>query len=486
MTKSYAKALFLFHRDLRLHDNTALISACEKADTVLPCFILDPRQLEKNPYRGLPALRFMRECLEDLEQQIKERGAKLLLFYGETHRIVEALLKGNRCDAFFSNRDYTPFARSRDSNIQALCAQLNVAFELCGDALIQEPEAVAKSDGTPYTVFTPFFKMARQLPVREPRKNEFKNFCDDSSKTAPAYLSEALPPSVETQAIKGGRAECKKVIATLPRFSKYAEERNFPAKPGTTRLSAYNKFGCCSIRETLYAMRSRLGDDSELIRELYWRDFFTHIAFHFPHVFGGAFHRKYDAVPWENDEKLFAAWCQGRTGFPIVDAGMRELNSSGFMHNRVRMIVASFLTKDLHIDWRWGEKYFAERLIDYDPAVNNGSWQWSASTGCDAQPYFRVFNPRLQSEKYDPECVYIKRWVPELASANPKLLHGLHDAETEFPGYPTPIVDHAIAKEWVEDTFRALPQARKPHQGSPEQNPGEICGQGPILPKSRL
>lgn len=209
-------------------------------------------------------------------------------------------------------------------------------------------------------------------------------------------------------------------------------------------LSAHNKFGTCSIREVYYAIADTFSKEHTLIRELYWRDFFTHVAWNFPYVFGESFHKKFDKLKWSTNAKAFKAWCDGKTGFPVVDAAMRQLNSTGYMHNRARLIVSSFLTKDLHIDWRLGEKYFAQKLVDYDPAVNNGNWQWSASTGCDAQPYFRIFNPWLQQKKFDPICAYIKEWVPELKSVDTKIIHNWFDQAKQINGYPLPIVDHSV------------------------------------------
>jgi deoxyribodipyrimidine photo-lyase len=239
-------------------------------------------------------------------------------------------------------------------------------------------------------------------------------------------------------------------------YKNYDDERNLPALKGTTLLGPHNKFGTVSIREVYHLVVESLGVNHTLIRELYWRDFFTHIAWHFPHVFGHAFHRHYDAINWSKDMKLFNAWSEGRTGYPIVDAGMRELVATGFMHNRVRMIVASFLVKDLHLNWRWGEAFFARHLTDYDPAVNNGSWQWAASTGCDAQPYFRIFNPWLQQKRFDAECVYIRRWVPELKNLSDKAIHELGNPDTGRPEkYPHPIVEHALQKIQAEEMFRA-------------------------------
>jgi deoxyribodipyrimidine photo-lyase len=220
-------------------------------------------------------------------------------------------------------------------------------------------------------------------------------------------------------------------------------------------MAPHNKFGTISVREVYHSIADKLGAEHSLIREVYWRDFFTHIAWHFPHVFGHAFHRVYDKLEWNESQEDFDQWCSGNTGFPIVDAGMRELVSTGFMHNRVRMIAASFLVKDLHISWQKGEEFFARHLTDFDPCVNNGSWQWSASTGCDAQPYFRIFNPWLQQKRFDPECEYIKRWIPELSGLSPKRIHSIYEEDLFRPaGYPAPMLDHAHEKIIAEEMFR--------------------------------
>jgi deoxyribodipyrimidine photo-lyase len=241
------------------------------------------------------------------------------------------------------------------------------------------------------------------------------------------------------------------------RLTNYPETRNLPAVNGTSHLSAHHKFGTLSIRETHAAIVDAFGSHHTLINELYWRDFFTHIGYHFPRVYGSAFNTKYNAVKWDRNKSYYEAWCKGMTGFPIVDAGMRELNATGYMHNRVRMITASFLTKDLHLDWRHGERYFARQLVDYDPAVNNGNWQWSASTGCDAQPYFRIFNPWLQQKRFDPDCVYIKHWVPELSHLQPAVIHKLATSPSiRVVNYPKPIVDHSTESQKSKELFKML------------------------------
>ena len=448
--RRYRRVLHIFRRDLRLIDNTSLNAALEQSDAVLTCFIFDPRQIQEHPFRSLPALQFMLRSLEELAGEISKKGGSLQLLEGESTPVVERLLEEQSIEAVFFNRDYTPFARKRDKALKDLCDKRGVKIHQYGDALLHEPEAIEKKTSGPYTVYTPFMKCASQIPVRPPAGANFpiagELVCFKSA-ISPASVLGRIPQAKNPElVVKGGRAEALSILSEIERFGDLAATRDFPALQSTTTLSAHHKFGTVSVREVYWRVRESLGADHVLIRELFWRDFFSHIAFHFPHVFQGAFHQNYDSIAWENDKQLFAAWCEGRTGFPIVDAGMRELNATGFMHNRVRMIVASFLVKDLLIDWRWGERYFAQKLVDYDPAVNNGNWQWAASTGCDAQPYFRIFNPWLQQERFDNEALYIKRWVPEAKPFTPKQLQELHEKPVAIPGYPAPIVDHAEQK----------------------------------------
>lgn len=461
MNQKYQRALHIFRRDLRLYDNTALNAALSLSKEVVPCFIFNYPQVHPHPYRSTNGLAFMIECLEELAKEIRSLGADLLLLQSlnqsESYiELLERLFKELQIDAVFFNIDYTPFSRKRDAAIFNLCAKLNIHCAHYSDALLVEPSEFSKDDGRPYTVYTPFFKKASKLPVAKP--------CQMASGQLikvqfPGAVSDPRLFWPETSAPKrishGGRTNALSILETLPGFTQYEEERNIPSLRGTTLLAPHNKFGTLSIREVYHAISRTLGENHTLIRELYWRDFFTHIAWHFPHVFGGAFNKQYDAIKWNEDESAFNAWCQGRTGFPIVDAGMRELVTTGFMHNRVRMIVASFLVKDLHISWQRGERFFAQHLTDYDPAVNNGSWQWAASTGCDAQPYFRIFNPWLQQKRFDPECGYIKRWIPELTMLSAKQIHSLdQDDRAAANDYPKPIVDHAVQKIHAEEMFR--------------------------------
>ncbi|CAG7856568.1 partial Deoxyribodipyrimidine photo-lyase, partial [biofilm metagenome] len=348
------------------------------------------------------------------------------------------------------------FSRNRDHELAQTCRDLGIAFHSVPDYLLVEPEQAIKNNGYPYQVFTPFYNNARRFPVALPKPLINKNFINitDGCTVNLTTISERLNlmgrplPTAQTS----GRKDVLGILEQLPQHIQYHQQCDYPALNATTRLSAHLKFGTCSVREAYYAILQHLSQDHPLLRQLYWRDFFSHIAFHYPHVFGKAFHSRYDNLAWDVNMDTFQRWCNGTTGFPIVDAGMRELNATGFMHNRVRMITASFLTKDLHIDWRWGERYFAQHLVDYDPAINNGNWQWAASTGCDAQPYFRIFNPWLQQQKFDAECRYITRWIPELSGLPASVIHNWYRQYTGTQ-YPVPMVDHQTESKIAKTRF---------------------------------
>lgn len=443
--------LVLFRRDLRTFDHHALLEAAKLSTSLYPVFILDPRQLS-SPYRSEASVFFMIHSLRELDEDLKKRGLKLHLFYGIAEEVLEQLLESSFFTHLFFNKDYTPFSRQRDQKIKELAEKKNVLVKSFDDALLIAPSAIQNLQNKPYTVFTPFYRKALGFAIEKPKplpqgilKASFA-FEQEKNLNDLEKLCKLQPVS---PLVKGGRKEALHLLKELPRFEHYHETRNFPALYGTTRLSAHHKFGTVSIREVYWAIRELFGPHHDLIRELFWRDFYTHILFHFPDVLGHSFIQKYDSIPWENDEKKFETWKNGQTGFPIVDAGMRELNQTGWMHNRVRMITASFLVKDLHIDWRKGEQYFAQKLVDYDPAVNNGSWQWAASTGCDAQPYFRIFNPWMQQKRFDPEALYIKKWVLELKEVPLKEIH-------TWSGnllYPAPIVDHAKQSQKAKELY---------------------------------
>ena len=437
-------------------DNTGLNEALKLSGQVIPCFIFDPRQIEPHPYQSLPGLRFMLQSLRDLELQLQTAGGQLALFRGEPAQVVRQLFERHRIEAVFINRDYTPFSRKRDLELAQVCAASGIALHILPDALLVEPEQALKGNGTPYKVFTAFYNRARQLPVALPQALAARNFSKADIQPAIDQFHWAAGGTIDE--LPGGRRQALAIIDRLELYSDYERIRDYPAMNGVTRLSPHLKFGTCSIREAYYAIVERLGGEHPLLRQLYWRDFFTHVAYHFPMVFGHAFVEKFDKLEWDNHPDYFQAWCEGKTGFPIIDAGMRELNVTGFMHNRVRMITASFLVKDLHIDWRWGERYFARHLVDYDPCVNNGNWQWAASTGCDAPPYFRVFNPWSQQRRFDPDCRYIHRWLPELKPFPAAVIHQWDKKQVEGD-YPSPIVDHTRESRIAKERFKNACQA---------------------------
>lgn len=453
-------SLFVFRRDLRLADNTSLLSALKNSDRVIPAFIFDPRQYKNNTYQGMPSLQFLVESLQDLQTQLQEKTGRLFLFDGIAEKVIEKIILDHKIDAVYFNRDYTPFSQRRDHAIADVCKKHGVSLHTMDDALLNPPQSLLKPDGTPYQIFSRYYALAKEIPVATPQKNNHTHYFVGkiNNSASNEIFRRVLPTRLASLAEKGGRSECIRHIQHLKNIGRYDAEHDYPYKNTTSGLSPYLKFTTCSVREIYYAAKKYMPEPEGLLREIYWRDFFTMIAFHFPHVFGHAFIKKYNHLSWQNNPRLFDAWCQGKTGFPIVDAGMRQLNQTGLMHNRVRLITASFLIKDLHINWQWGEKYFAERLIDYDPAVNNGNWQWVAGTGTDAQPYFRIFNPWLQQKKFDADCDYIKQWVPELKNIDKKIIHQWEklSQHSTIPNYPAPIVNHANEARIAKKNYSVL------------------------------
>lgn len=438
---SYCRSLYIFRRDLRLEDNTALAEALALSKSVDLVFIFDPRQCQPHDYFSPKAFAFLRGSLDALSADIAARGGRLHFLYGEAEKVVEDVFSCQRFDALFINKDYTPFSQKRDLALKELCRGRGVSFHDYDDALLCPPGSVMKEGGGPYLVFTPFYRKALTVEIPNIQKTGNQRLSRGELKTSfllrPGQLLEV---SERSDAVPSGRTSALAVLRNLPAFKLYARQRDIPSLSATTRLSAHLKFGTVSVRECRQAMIDAFGAEHPLLRQLYWRDFFTHIAHHFPHVFGQAFYDEYDHIPWRDDPVLWQAWCDGKTGFPLVDAGMRELNATGFMHNRARMVAASFLVKDLGIDWRRGEAYFARHLVDYDPAVNNGNWQWAASTGCDHQPYFRIFNPVLQQKRFDPVFRYIRQWIPEFDTKK----------------YLSPIIEHSDAAARAKALFKAV------------------------------
>ncbi len=457
-SKKYRKSLFIFRRDLRLDDNSGLINACKQSDEVIPSFffyndLLDPSSAKFRPN----LIQFMYESLVDLSVQLGNKGSRLNVFYGNSLlNEFEKVIKEHEIDAVFVNEDYTLYSKRRDIALMKICKDNNKDFHSFSDYLLTRPGDVLTKENKPYKVFTPFFKASSLLKINKPAKNNFKNYKYLQNNNKDLTPLTRLFVENEFLAQKGGRKEALIRLKTIKKLNDYKEIRNLPYIDGTTCLSAHIKFGTVSVREIYWNIREHLGAESQLITELFWRDFYAHLAYFFPHVFGNSFIPKYGDIEWENDKQKFKAWCNGATGFPIVDAGMRQLNKTGWMHNRVRMIVASFLTKDLHIDWKWGEKYFASKLVDYDPCSNNGGWQWAASTGADAQPYFRIFNPWRQQERFDKDAEYIKRWVPELKDLLPVEIHKLENGSLFSLDYPTPIIDHKVEALKAKDLYKKI------------------------------
>lgn len=451
LSPPYTTSLFIFRRDYRLHDNTGLNHARRLSQRVLPCFIFDPQQIQPHPYQSLPALQFMLQSLADLQTQLREAGGQLALYQAAPETVLEQLTAQHALQAVFINRDYTPFSRQRDEKFSLICQRLGLDLYIVPDALLHEPEQCLKADNSPYKVFTAFYNNARPLPIATPQPLVAGQFLAVKTEVNLEQIRSAFAFAPPT--FWGGRQSALTLLAELSRCRDYASERDFPALDRTSHLSAHLKFGTCSIREAYYNVINQLDSEHPLVRQFYWRDFLTHLAYHFPQVFGRAFLEHFATVRWDNRADYFHRWTTGTTGFPIVDAGMRQLNQTGFMHNRVRMIVASFLVKDLHIDWQWGERYFAQHLVDYDPCLNNGNWQWAASTGCDAQPYFRIFNPWLQQQKFDPDGVYLARWLPDIKGLSIKALHQW-DKKYQPCAYPAPMVNHAAEAAQAKQRFK--------------------------------
>lgn len=423
--------LFWHRRDLRIEDNAGLYKALKNEEVVQPIFIFDPEILEELPEDDQRVLFIHRE-IEKIKGEYQEKGGDLWVYHGNPETVFKQLLEECEISKVYTNRDYEPYAKDRDKRIDKLLGDQNVEFKGAKDHVIFEKNEVLKDDGTPYRVFTPYMKTWKHHLQEKhlksyPTKEYINNLHQVDSKQTLISLQ------------KMGFKDEQKVEfpAREPdeeRIKEYHEKRDIPSIKGTTRMSLHLRFGTVSIR----TLARKAKQNEKYLNELIWRDFYQMIIYHFPNSATDAFKEKYDNVPWINDEDQFKAWCEGKTGYPIVDAGMRELNETGFMHNRIRMVVASFLTKHLLIDWRWGEAYFAEKLLDYELASNVGGWQWAASSGVDAQPYFRIFNPESQQKKFDKDEKYIKKWVEE------------YDTEQ----YPDPIVNHKEARERALETYK--------------------------------
>jgi len=457
--QSIDSALVWFRRDLRDHDHAALSAALQAAGRVHCAFVFDTDILDALPSRRDRRVHFIRESLVELDTALRARGGGLIVRHGRASEEIPALAHELGVHTVFANRDYEPSAKHRDALVAQSLSEMGISFQGCKDQAIFECDEVLTQAGKAFSVFTPYKNAwLKRLTTADYARFDCSGVFAGSALTGVPSLTEIGFEATDLQEVgiqpgmSGARALWDEFRAG--RIKRYGALRDFPAIKGVSYLSVHLRFGTIPIRELV---RTALAEGADTwLNELIWRDFYFMILDRFPQVERNAFKPEYDAIRWENLPAGYAAWCAGRTGYPLVDAAMRQLNFSGWMHNRLRMVVASFLSKDLGIDWRLGEKYFAERLNDFDLSANNGGWQWAASSGCDAQPYFRIFNPITQSEKFDPEGKFIRRYVPELAAVPNKYIHApwlMGRIEQEGLGvvigrdYPGPIVDHAQARE---------------------------------------
>lgn len=414
-------SIFIFRRSFRLYDNIGLINALKNSKKVIPIFIFTPEQIKKNQYKSNNAIQFMIESLKELDKELKKKKSKLYFFYGKQHKIISKINKEIEIDSVYLNKDYTPYAIKRDKKIKKICSKNNINYFEFEDILLR-PVGSIKTNDNIYLKFTPYFRASSKIKVNTPTKNLYSNYFKKKIKCEYKKDIDNFYKFNEHILIRGGRKEALLKLNKINNFKKYNDKRNI-LSISTTHLSAYIKFGCISIREVYHKFKKKLQNNNQLISQLHWRDFYYNICFYHPHVIGKSLKSKYDDIEWDNNSNLFNKWKEGKTGYPVVDACMRELNTTGYMHNRGRLIVASFLVKILLVDWRKGEKYFATQLTDYDVSVNNGNWQWVAGSGADSQPYFRIFNPWSQSKKFDENCEYIKKWIPELSEVKNNDIH---------------------------------------------------------------
>ena len=425
-------AIFWFRRDLRLNDNKGLFYALSENENVLPIFIFDKEILNKLP-KSDSRVSFIHESLEGIRTELHKQQRELSIYYGSPKSIFKNLIDNYSITKVYTNRDYEPYAQKRDEEISELLASYNIEFKTYKDQVFFEKNDIVKADGTPYVVYTPY-------------KNKWKeNFNPQNLKlyTSEKKLQNLIADfefahkTIKDLGFTGGIHKVLALKATPQLIEGYEDTRDYPAKEyGTSKSGPHLRFGTVSVRELL---KKAIAQQNEIFwSELIWREFFMQILWHFPHTHKKAFKAKYDRIEWRNNEEEFEKWKTGTTGYPLVDAGMRELNQTGYMHNRVRMLVGSFLCKHLLIDWRWGEAYFAEKLLDYDMSANVGNWQWVAGSGVDASPYFRIFNPTTQIKKFDKNHEYIKKWITDL----------------EELSYPTPMVDHKIARERCLEAYK--------------------------------
>lgn len=426
-------------RDLRLEDNAALYRSLKSGHKVLPLFIFDRNILDDLEDENDSRVTFIYQEVKRLKEELNDKGSDLRVYYGKPEEVWKNILKEYSPKAVYANRDYETYAIDRDNKVKSMLDDENITFHDYKDHVIFDFDEVLKDDGDPYVVFTPYKRTwYDKLNSKGEGKNSYYLKPYPTEKYFDQFYQiekEELIP-LENMGFKKSDLEFPPREVSRGLIKSYGDKRNFPAKDATSRLGVHYRFGTISIREKA---RKALELSTTYVNELIWRDFYSMILQHYPKVEKNSFREKYDKIDWRNNEEEFKLWCEGKTGYPMVDAGMRQLNETGYMHNRVRMVVASFLTKHLLIDWRWGEAYFAKKLLDYDLASNNGGWQWAAGSGTDAAPYFRIFNPETQFKKFDPDAKYVKQYVPEYATAD----------------YPERMVNHKEARERCLAAYKA-------------------------------
>ena len=424
-------SIFWFRRDLRFNDNAGLHAALCYEKSVLPIFIFDSEILDKLENKKDARVQFIHDTVSQLKDTLQQKGSDLRIYLGRPIEIFEQLCSEFQINSVYTNEDYEPYAIKRDERVQTFLSKKNIELNTFKDHVIFSKQEILSDSGGVYKVFTPYSRKWK-AKLEQSGLEQYPSALDNDNwlKIQPQSM-----PSLNNIGFSNSDIEIPSSKIDESLLSHYAQLRDYPARNNTSKLGIHFRFGTLSIRE---AVKKALEYSEVWLNELIWREFYSQILFNFPHVVEEAFKAKYDHIPWRQDEKGFESWCKGETGYPIVDAGMRELNNTGFMHNRVRMITASFLTKHLLIDWRWGEAYFASKLLDFELASNNGGWQWAAGTGTDAQPYFRVFNPYAQQEKFDPQLEYVRKWVPEFDTMN----------------YVPPIVEHKFARQRAIDVYK--------------------------------
>jgi len=453
--------LFLFHRDFRIQDNITLHKLNSLCSKIYVCFIFTPQQVSKsNIYKSDNSIQFMIESLTELKDDIESKGGDLLIYYGDTLKIVTKLVKELNINIVAENRDYSPFAKERIRQLETL-EKLDIKLLFENDYYLYEPGSInVSSTDKAYMKFTPFYNKVKKIAYDKPLSTYKIKF--GTKKISTNYsLKEAANKLIKINdnlLVCGGRINGKNILKKINSFKNYDSTRN-ELSTKTTQLSAYIKYGCISIRETALAMSK----NDSLFRQLIWREFYAQILNDYEYVLYGPLKKKYSSIKWSKSKNNLEDWKNALTGFPIVDAAMTQMNTTGYMHNRGRLIVASFLIKTLLISWREGEKYFAQKLTDYDPASNNGNWQWVASTGADSQPYFRIFNPWSQSDEHDPDCVYIKKWLPQLKDIPNKHIHQWYKYYHEYNTakhilYPKPIVDYSSQREKALEMYKDVLQ----------------------------